>query len=426
LPLKEFETNENQVELVAQLPANRSNSEIVFEWSFSESFLKPSIASTVASGRIAKHTISIPGDSDSKIYWRVYLPEDRLRPSQSRSINYNPNLSSRTDLPEVVVFADDPPGAIQDGDLFKLKGSFQNITKYSFSDSITVKILQYGSGEAFEKLIKISPLTAYENRNFEFLLPTAKKTEAQKVILNFNYTGLPEAIYSNNIFLLTYSVFPDIIPPALIVSLDDRLIHDNEVVSASPLIGVQVRDENRFLIRSDTTDIEVWLKKDCQNCIESKLSLRNAMITSQLPNNFVLKIRPEYPLATGSYGLRVTARDASQNMAIPYQISFRIQHSPGVTAAGVSPNPSGSFFRFYLEMEGPQASGVWLVTLRDITGKQIKRIETKLHLGRNELFWHPETLTPGVILYQMELLKTDYPISEEAKPGMRGKVIWVH
>ncbi len=424
LPLHGFTTSNRLVELVAQLPDGRPNETVIFEWGSSRTLSGSSTASITASGIIARHQITITENAQG-VYWRVYLPEDLDHPSQIRHINFDESVEPAMQLPEVVIVSvNGPIQPIQEGDSLRCQVNFRNITNTSFKDSITIKIVANGLRETVESVVKISAISGNETRKFVFSLPTLGKTGIADVFLHFNWMKLPEQLYQNNISSLTYLVIPDVVPPVLTVSLDGRLIQDNEVVSANPLIGVQVNDENPFLVRSDTSGIYIGIGEECSGCSERRIELKTSSITKTRPNHFLLQVRPDKFLKPGTYYLYVKARDTSKNMAAPYQIRFRVSDNQIITEAGVSPNPSTNYFRFYIDLEGAKPTGLWTIKLTDVLGRKIKTLKIPPNLGWNEIFWQPENLPAGLILYEMKMDYNGWQLSPSAQKGMSGKLLW--
>ena len=421
LPIQDFHTDKRELELIAQVP--QKDASVIFEWDVHENFSSATSDLVSATDYIAKKSIMVAGSPPQKLYWRVYLPEDKARPSHTRFVTYSSEAPARQRLPEVIVYADQTNNSeIQEGDIFKRQVRFRDLANISFRDSVTVTTTHSSAGKTIVKTQKINALNPGETRMYDLSLPTLGKVGKNDVKITFNSTRLPEEIYTNNTLAFSYFVRSDHIPPVLNVSIDNRRIPDNDVVSASPLIGVQIRDENLFLIRQDTSGIEVFIQEDCSPCPLQKLSLRDAETIARKPNDFLVQVRTPAPLKPGSYSLLVKARDVSNNMAPIYQIRFRVTDSPIIADAGVSPNPAAQSLRFYLDIEGANVTDPWLITITDMLGREIKKLKIIPHLGRNEIFWEPTDLPGQMLLYHMKL--GNWPLSPGAQNGMRGKVVW--
>ncbi|WP_229253659.1 C25 family cysteine peptidase [Dyadobacter sp. NIV53] len=426
LPLPGYVTSSRETDLVAQIPFERNNKEVVFEWDTTSSFTNAQKIIAPVNNFIASHKILIPDTRNQRVFWRVYLPEDQNRPSEIRMINYSNHVVSASKLPEGIALILKPnTSKVQEGDSLRSVITFQNVTDIAFKDSLAVRILYKTAEKADTINIHISPLDANKSRNLEMNFGTLGKVGEHEISFLFNADKLPEEIYTNNEVHLSYLVIPDRIPPVLNVSVDYRQLADRDFVSAQPVIGIQVLDENKFLIRNDTSGIEVWLKEDCPTCAEQRLSLTNAGTRNLSSNDFRIWLKSVTPLKNGTYSLRVKAMDKSGNAAADYEIHFRVADILGITNAGVSPNPAAQWFRFYMELEGTMPEEKFVITINDLTGRKVKQIQAPAHTGTNEWFWQPENLPAGIYFYHIEVNNRERASSSGVITGLHGKLIWV-
>ena len=424
-PWPDFVTNESETELVAQLPEESKSSEIVFEWDTTDSFSSSQRIKVPAENRIASHKIRFSDKRDQVIFWRVYSQQDEDRPSGSRKLFYLPESTTGSKFPEgVALISKIHSSEIQEGEVFSASALFRNITEQAFSDSITVSIVHEAIGKSEKTTLKIPPLKAKETRDLQSDFATIGELGRHQVSFFFNSEKLDEEIYNNNEVQFSYHVIPDISPPILIVNIDQRQLADGDFVSSQPQIGIQVLDENKFLVRNDTSGIEVFLKEECSGCLEQSIYLANANFKSFPYNDFRIDLKLPLPLKNGLYQLRVKAMDLSGNQAKDYQIHFRIKDAFNVISAGISPNPSRHWFMFLLETEGFVSNDPMEIIIRDLKGREVKRINTHLHSGINEWFWEPENLPAGMYFYNMEVNAGKLRTSSERK-GLKGKLIWV-
>lgn len=96
-----------------------------------------------------------------------------------------------------------------------------------------------------------------------------------------------------------------------------------------------------------------------------------------------------------------------------------------ISDAGVSPNPSNNYFRFFMTIEGIVLPGQWTIQIFDITGRRVYQKELQPRLGSNEYMWRPHNLSAGMYLYRMEPDKKYNASSVEVKKAMTGKIIWI-
>ncbi|GAA4397533.1 type IX secretion system sortase PorU [Nibrella viscosa] len=228
--------------------------------------------------------------------------------------------------------------------------------------------------------------------------------------------------------------FPaDVIPPVLEVAFDGVRIRNNDIVSARPTIDVWLQDENRRLLRSDTTGIDLYVQAPCAKapCPYKRLSLRSPQTTwtpAGADNLFTLTYRLQTALADGQYQFEVHARDLSGNRAAPYRIQFRVVNEPKILAAGAYPNPFAWQTRFLLTATGEQSPGAITIRITDPTGRLVRVLRMVGRVGTNEIFWDgtSETgnrLPNGLYLYQIAIEVGASPLPVEPDLSLTGKVI---
>ena len=424
LPANGFTTSAKTIELVAEIPSERKGSNVVFEWSENADFKNSEKKTENSADLLAKHAIQISLNETRTIYWRVYIAEDAARPSQSRSFTYNSNAPIPEVLPELIVYNRSLTyPRILEGGNFLAKASVSNITSAAFKDSITVRIRHFLNNNLLEESTQRMFISGQSSQEFQVNFPTVNQVGEHRVNVLFNASNFPEESFTNNETNFTYKVYPDEIPPVLTVQIDSRQLVDNDAVSPLPNIKLQIIDENTFNVRTDTTGIEVWLRKDCDDCVEKRIYLAGGKSLFQTPNIYDLELPPIAKLEKGRYHLRIEAADMNGNRAAPYHINFRITDEAAITNVGVSPNPAYYNFHFFAEIEGPVPSSSFKIDIYNQSGVRVYHLDPKVHLGRNEWIWKPDNLPTGIYIYKM---KTDdsWQIPAEVRKRMNGKIIW--
>ena len=127
----------------------------------------------------------------------------------------------------------------------------------------------------------------------------------------------------------------------------------------------------------------------------------------------------------GSYFLKVRVQDLSENRATDYQIRFEVGETSKIINAGVSPNPSKHWFRFYVDLEGSNTEKPVVIKIYDLIGREIKHVNSHLKPGLNEWFWEPENLPAGVYFYQINVDLNAINFAGDAIEGFSGKLIWL-
>ncbi|GGC07147.1 putative type IX secretion system sortase PorU2 [Dyadobacter sediminis] len=422
LPLAGFVTGKQMTELVARVSPENENTKVVFEWADNENFHSSHKSYVTASHLTARHWIRIYPE---KTYWRVYPDGKPAFPPHSRSIIYNTEFQNVVQWPECVVYSENTGKTdVEEGDKFQLNAAFQNVTNVPFIDSVAVRITHKSPEGTSTETVKLAALKANELQEYKTSFQTAAAAGNHEVTVEFNTSRLPEEIYTNNSVRYAYRVIPDQIPPVLIVHVDGRQLSDYDYVSSKPVVEIQLFDENRFLIRSDTSGIALWLKKKCTGCTEQSIYLRNARLKSLAPNHFFLSL--DFPeLESGEYMLFVQAQDLSGNPVPDYYIHFIVGDVLKLADVSVSPNPFNEDIRISMNFEGSFASEKLKFSVYHVSGTKIAETDLDAHSGKNEWFWNPENLPSGQYIYSLELNEKKWSVSEKAREAMRGKLIRV-
>jgi hypothetical protein len=403
LPADKAIVNSPTIELIAQVPAGRVGQRVVFEQSNDLMFAHDTKRDTVvASTILVKKLLQLTNTGPQTLYWRVYIVGDSA--VTVRRFQYDKtNITPYTSLPEgVASILTSYPKKVEEGGMFTATITFENIASVAFQDSI--EVLVQATGERYSTILrfKILPLEAQSTYTFQFNTSTLRKAGQNRAVIYFNASQLPEEFYGNNRVELRYEVLPDRVPPVLDVTIENQRLRDLDVVSPQPTIQIKLRDDNPYLLRSDTTDLKVRLLADCNGCSDIRIGLENAQWSRIPTSEFNLELALP-TLSTGTYRLTVEGKDVAQNAAAPYQIRFRVTDIPRVIRATASPNPARYWVKFELKLEGKIAPENWIIQLFSLDGKLVKTLQLEPHLGTNETFWFPVEIAPGLYLYKMTL-----------------------
>ncbi|WP_247237268.1 C25 family cysteine peptidase [Telluribacter sp. SYSU D00476] len=392
------------IHLVAQVPYQPAGHHVVFEWDISPDFTSTSLQRDTVLSREVQATlpITVAGRGAQAIYWRVYIAGEQ--PSLPRAFTYNPQAQASPALPEGVAFIKNtPPAQAPEGATVQPELFFQNVTEVAFRDSVIVVVRQQSPTGTEEQQYRIAPVPARTTVSIKPVLNTLGKAGINRVQVRFNVLRQPEHVLTNNSTEIQFTVVPDRTPPVLDVLVDGRRPTHGEAVSPRPVFTVHIMDENKTLLRRDTTNIQLWLQGDCHTCTFQRLWLRQAEWSATPTQHFTLWLRPDTPLPAGNYILHVEALDLTGNMAAPYRVEFRVSDTTRVVSTTVSPVPALLWVKFQIELEGPQAPEHWRIHITDAGGRQVATLEQEPHLGLNELLWDVQALPPGLYLYRMEV-----------------------
>lgn len=316
----------------------------------------------------------------------------------------------------------------QEGETMTVKVTFRNISKVAFQDSVIVHQTLFGpKGAPQVSERKLGRLLPNEEVGYDIVLPTIGRSGDNRLLVNFNPRRQPEQNYSNNVINLPIAVIPDQTPPVLDVVFDGQRIRNEEIVSANPLIVMQMKDENRFLFKNDTLGINVFLQRpnapDFQRIAFDNNILKFTPANAQ--NLYTVSYRPGV-LSDGLYRLRVQGADASSNPTGVYEIAFRVINEQKIVTVLTTPNPASSLVRFSFTVTGQQAPDKASLSITDINGRIIKEISIVPRIGVNEWIWEDAGAYPsGAYFYRLMVQKEGLELSLEEGVKVSGKLLLI-
>lgn len=328
-----------------------------------------------------------------------------------------------TGLPEGQLRLANPvPADIRQGDVVTIRAEFTNLGAVPFADSLVVRQTLYASAltQPQPTTFRVRPTAPGDTLRFAVTVNTAALPGLNRLFLTVNPYLQPEGSFLNNTLDLALPVQPDRLGPVLEVAFDGRRIEDGAVVSARPVIDVLVADENRALLRRDTTGLSLLLQRPGQTVFE-RLNWRDAPLQPAGTDN-VFRIRyPSPPLPEGNYRLLVTAQDILGNPAAPYQTRFRVIHDRQLTGLTVYPNPFRDQTLFAFHLTGDQTPVDATLTISDLTGRVVRRLHSgetgrTVRVGLNEWVWDGrgdsgEPLPMGVYPYRLTITDAGQPLN---------------
>ena len=238
-------------------------------------------------------------------------------------------------------------------------------------------------------------------------------------------TGLydqAEQTHVNNLGRLSFRVSTDRLNPILDVTFDGQHILDGDLVSAEPMITVQLDDENPFLLMDDPADtifFSLFLTEP--NGFQRQLRFRSGQgeevmrfIPADGKNNIAkIEMSPEL-LQNGIYRLLVITSDKSGNASgdVDYRISFKAERESTITEVMNYPNPFSTSTRFVFTLTGIRIPEYIKIEILTVTGKVVREIFKEelgpIRIGRNitDYAWdgrdeYGDPLANGIYLYRV-------------------------
>lgn len=388
-----------------------------------------------------RYSTVLPNRPNVRYFWRVRLADTTSLPPDSTawavgSFVYG-TAAPAIRLPEAQLqLAFQLPTDIQQGDTVAIPLQLTNLSPYPFADSLVVQQTVYAAALSTPQLTqwRIKPPTPTDTVHFSLHIPTTYLPGINRVRLTVNPHLQPEYSYLNNTLDIPLTVNPDVLGPLLEVAFDGARIADGTVVSAHPLLDILVADDNRSLIRYDTTGMDLYLQKPGKNAPFERLNWRN-FVHQTIDKDNIFRLRYPLPnLTDGVYHLLVTAHDAVGNSAVPYQVGFRMVSERSLDQFSVSPNPFQHQAVFRFELQGEQPPTTLTLALTDLNGHLVRTLSPTARIGLNQLVWDGRNdvgklLPAGMYIYQLTLLdaKGDaWPIAGGERWRMKGRIVFVH
>jgi len=214
-----------------------------------------------------------------------------------------------------------------------------------------------------------------------------------------------------------FAVNGDDVNPIMDVTFDGIHILDGDIVSAKPMIVIELDDESQFRLLNDTADYQIFLKEP-ESEVLKRIWFENftnmQFFPGEAPNN---KARIEWDAelqADGVYELWVQGHDKSNNASGDqyFRISFEVINEATVTNVLNYPNPFSTATHFVFTLTGSEQPDYFKIQIMTITGKVVREITMNelghMNIGRNitQYAWdgkdtYGDQLANGVYLYRM-------------------------
>jgi len=235
----------------------------------------------------------------------------------------------------------------------------------------------------------------------------------------------PEQYYFNNeLRLPTITVADNNVPPTLDVAVDGRHILNGELVSPTPTVLVQLKDEDRLRFVNKPDYFTIYLQK-VGDATATVVNVRDPNLirftydsTSQKGSVAKLEYTPGKlnALTDGVYTLRIQGHDPSNAYSgtQDYQVKFEVVSHSSITNVYPYPNPVTSKAKFVFTVTGSSLPRNMKIQIMTLTGKVVREIFMAelgpLHIGNNitDYAWdgtdqYGDRLANGTYLYRVLL-----------------------
>ncbi len=325
---------------------------------------------------------------------------------------------------------------IVEGDSIKIGFNFLNISGNDFKEPLTVQydIVNIPTGRRTRLTQNITAPKRNQTTYFKTNLYSLNFIGENRMTVFVNPRLQAEQIYENNQLEVRFKVKEDDINPVLDVAVDGRHIMDGEIVSPMPMISIGLTDENKYLVRRDTTGMEIFLARDCATCKPQRIYMNNPnLIWTIVPekNKIQIEYRSER-LENGTYKLSVQGRDSRNNKAgaQPFSVTFKVINETKISNFYPYPNPFTTNMKFVFTLTGEVPDDI-RIQIMTVTGKVVRTIHKDelgaLRVGDNlsEFSWDGtdqfgDQLARGVYLFKVDVRKQgkDFERFETAGDGL--------
>ncbi|WP_082685158.1 C25 family cysteine peptidase [Hymenobacter sedentarius] len=359
------------------------------------------------------------GDSVTRIppqlrQWLVTyrgLPEGIVRRDLEPAISYAPATLAQQAVDKGII-------------TFNVK--FQNVSDVDFLAPLKAQVnLRNTTTGAVVKTLDVTfpgVLAAGATATIPVSLDVKKQYGTFVIEVFVNPRTQPEQLYTNNELILDpFTVGDNNVPPTLDVAFDGRHILNGELVSSTPVINIQLNDEDKLNPFTDRTVFTVTLLKPGSNTpvvVDLNGPEINFSVDATQGSVAKLEYRPGAgkPLDDGMYTLRVQGRDPRNANAgsQDFQVKFEVVKASKITNVYPYPNPVISKARFVFTVTGNELPRNMKIQIMTLTGRVVREIYKEelgpLHIGNNitDFAWdgtdtYGDRLANGTYLYRVSL-----------------------
>ena len=315
-----------------------------------------------------------------------------------------------------------------EGQPLEVEFKFTNISPFDFPSPLTVRytITNQLTGAETVETLEIPAVAAGSEETFTITIDSRARIGLNDLEVFVNPGGaVVEQFDSNNIIRLSsfFNVLRDEVNPNLDVTFDGVYILDGDIVSPTPVISVELRDNNPFLLKTDGAGVDI--KMGCVGCPMETIDISSAdveIIPATETSNFRLEFRPDFlreELGDNVYRLEVEVPDASGNQSgvDPYSVTFEVVSSSSITNFYPYPNPFSTSTRFVFTLTGSEIPDRLKIQIFTVSGKLVREITQEelgpIRIGQNisQFAWNGrdefgDQLANGTYLYRVQIEAT--------------------
>ncbi|MBK9150513.1 MAG: hypothetical protein IPM26_05740 [Saprospiraceae bacterium] len=322
---------------------------------------------------------------------------------------------------ELATTSNPPLIEVQHGQNVSIRYKIRN-TNYIAMDSILVKYTIFDQNNntniSYKRLQPLQSNGVIED-NFRFPVLIGYE-DIIKVVIEINPDKDQEELYFfNNSYVQNFKIIRDNVNPILDIYFDGIKIMDRDIVSPTPEIRIELRDNNILLPLNDPRLFEIQLDTGRNQSITVPFDSPDLRF---FPGNetepAILIYSPK--LTDGDYRLTVQGRDISGNKSglKPQSINFRVITESAVSNILNYPNPFSTSTQFIFTLTGREIPQDFSIIIMTLSGKIVKEIHKnelgnlRIGLNKTEYRWdgtddYGSKLANGVYLYKVNIRNAD-------------------
>ncbi|MBX7125148.1 MAG: hypothetical protein K1X47_05610 [Cyclobacteriaceae bacterium] len=349
-------------------------------------------------------------------------------------------LVSYTPVAEGLLFyaGTSTPVSLQEGQTWSGQWGFTNLSTKAFADSLRVQLtlLNSSTRRSDHQTFRIQAPAPSDTTLFVTSSNTKGRVGDNDVQVVVNPQILAEQYYENNQIDLPSYLHVDRYAnqPVLDVLFDGRYILDGEIVSPDPAITIRLKDGNRYLFKTDTTGMSLFLTSP-GTVVATPVYFRRADVKwfpASTQSDFRIEFNPK-SLADGIHTLQVKLSDASGNTtgSQPFTSRFEVVNESAITNFYPYPNPFSTHTRFVFTLTGTQVPDQIRIQIMTVSGKVVREITQDelgpVHVGNNisNYAWDGrdefgDQLANGVYLYRVVVKSNGSDLGRRSSAGDKG------
>lgn len=306
---------------------------------------------------------------------------------------------------------------LQEGDAFRFKLPVYNYLSKELNDINAVVTIKDINNNTQEEEFDLGTIAPGETKNLNFQFDTEDNLGDYIASVEVNKERNPKEIYYfNNFASQQFHVFREQINPVLDVTFDGLHILDNDIVSAKPIILIDLKDENPYLLLNEPDLFKIYLTrpdKTIDSLMSDDPSINFIPATDNQNNQAKIEFSPIFE-QEGIYTLKVQSMDRSNNLqgANQYEVQFRVVLEEAISEVYNYPNPFSTSTEFIFTLTGSTLPDNIAIQIMTISGKVVKEIKKeelgplKIGVNRTSYKWDGtddfgSKLANGVYLYRL-------------------------